>query len=126
MHRFRLPIAAIVLILAACSEPTSPEVEGRYAYLPPETYESWWEDVQRCSGRSADLSRIEWFRIPWFRNRPNLLGQWNSRHEITIRGDLVDNRDVVAHEMLHDLLDGDEKHGDLAWLTGGIPVGAGG
>ena len=126
MLRSRLSLAAILLVAAACSEPTSPEVEGRFAFIPPDTYEAWWDQVERCANREGDFSRIRWYRIPAFRDRPTLLGQWNSLHEITIRSDLVDAWPVVAHEMLHDLLDGDEKHGDLAWLNCAIPIGTGG
>ncbi len=113
------------VLLAACSEPTSPEVPGRVEFAPPDVYADWWEQIERCAGEEGDYDRVRWFRVDRFQDRPTLLGQWNSNHEITIRADLLDAFPIVAHEMLHDLLDGDRRHMDLAWLNCALPIGSG-
>jgi hypothetical protein len=61
-----------------------------------------------------------------FPQAPTVLGQWNSRREITLRSDVWLDRDVVAHEILHDLLRGDLNHTNPVWQTCDIPVGVDG
>jgi hypothetical protein len=53
----------------------------------------------------------------WFPGQPGVLGQWNERHEITIRRDFRFDKGVVMHEIVHELLDGDGSHADVAWTA---------
>lgn len=114
----------VVLTSAACSDLTGIE-ELRSEFDPPPTYEALWSTLQACSGREADFHRVRWYRIRSFPVPRPILGQWNERHEITLWSPVVRHRTVVAHEMLHDLLEGDPRHRDPAWETCGVPTGEG-
>jgi hypothetical protein len=129
---FRTAAALVALIGAtgfgvtsACSDPVA--VEGlRTAIEPKLLYRSLWVDVRVCSGLERDYHGIRWYVTPWFPDQPDVLGQWNSRREITLRTDAQLNADVISHELLHDLLDGDGLHADPAWVECDLPVGKGG
>ena len=126
MRRSALLLVTALTALGACSEPTSPEIPGRYEILPPASYAEWWTRVEACSGKRGAISRVRWYTVSSFPDRPDLLGQWNSNHEITLRDDVRDLEPVVSHEILHELLDGDRDHLELAWTTCGLPRGNGG
>jgi hypothetical protein len=124
----RTPLAALasalLLLLGvwACEDGTSPEVE-RLAIDPPRLYEVWWSEMEACSGLRGERSGVSWFVAFQFPQGVSILGQWNSRREITLRSDVWLERYVVAHEILHDLLGGDLRHEDDAWTRCEIPVG---
>lgn len=92
------------------------------AFDPPPVYDTLWYDVETCSGRSGDPRRVRWFLADSFPGRPLRLAQWTPDRRITLRSDLDVALPIVAHEMLHDLLDGDPDHDDGAWLECALPV----
>jgi len=112
----------MALTSAACSDVTGIE-EVRSEMLPPTSYQVLWDRVEDCSGRTGDFEGLSWFWVRSFPEGSNALGQWNERHEITLALAAVGNRGVVAHELLHELLDGDPAHADPAWDACGIPRG---
>ena len=115
----------LVLLGAACSAPASPVEEIRWPIDPPTLYQDFWGDVQKCSGLVAPFTRIRWFGTRIFPENSFILGQWNDRHEITLRSDSWTEPGVVKHEILHDLLDGDPTHDEIAWTLCSLPIGIG-
>lgn len=93
---------------------------------PPAAYGTWWREVEACSQHSGSAAGVRWFVAWTLPGGTSILGQWNSRREITVRSDLWLDRDVVAHEILHDLLRGDPEHRDPAWAACDLPVGVDG
>jgi hypothetical protein len=65
---------------------------------------------------------VEWRLADAFPGRPGRLALWSPPHTITLRSDLDVALPVVAHEILHDLLQGDPDHEDPAWLECALPV----
>lgn len=126
-RRRRFRTLALVLLAAtagACSDLTGVE-ELRVGFSPPAAYETLWRSLEACSGREADFDRIRWYWIRSFPDDQPILGQWHERHEITLSAAVLRNRAVVAHEMLHDLLEGDRAHRDPAWDACDLPRGGG-
>lgn len=117
-------VLLVVAALAACSDLTGVE-ELRSEFTPSAAFETLWTGLEACSGREADFERVRWFWIRRFPDERRVLGQWNERHEITLSSAVMRNGAVVAHEMLHDLLDGDRGHRHPAWDTCGVPRGGG-
>jgi len=93
--------------------------------LPPPMYQGLWDHVEACSDRTGDFERLRWYWVRSFPREATARAQWNERHEITLALAAVDNRGVVAHELLHELLDGDPGHEDRAWEACRIPKGDG-
>jgi hypothetical protein len=114
MHRRATTLLTVALLLAACSDETIlgpvtlPPGAVTYDALP--IYTRWWADMEACSGRTGDLSRVNWFVVPnakWFgREGVAYDGYWfEYHHEIILASAYVQDSLVVRHEMLHDLLD---------------------
>ncbi len=95
-------------------------------FTPPASYARLWDEVQACSGRTGEMDRVTWHRVAGFAGRPRRLAQWEPGRTITIRDDIVVALPIVAHEMLHDLLDGDAEHQDPAWRECALPVAGAG
>jgi hypothetical protein len=114
----------LALASAACSDVTGVE-EIRTEMLPPPVYETLWERVQACSGHTGDFRRLRWYWVRFFPDGAAAKAQWNGRHEITLALAALDNHAVVAHELLHELLEGDPVHADPAWDVCSIPRGDG-
>jgi hypothetical protein len=112
----------------ACSDGTAPIWNGapRTPLTPPEVYRTRWSETVACAGvGEGDYGGIRWFTTPAFAESTSSPGQWNSRREITLLEGAVDNRGVVRHEILHDLLRGDVNRSDPAWVRCGVPIGVG-
>lgn len=125
VHGLRVVVAALLVLVpaAACRDsPTAPE-QRRLAIDPPPPYLDHWARVESCSGLTGDFQRVRWFLVGSFPDGEGILGQWNSRHEITLRVDVWLAGDVVQHEILHDLLNGDMRHEDEAWDVCELPRG---
>ena len=71
----------------------------------------------------GDYGGVRWYVAYGFADGPGILGQWNTRREITVRSDVWLDREVVRHEVLHDLLRGDRLHERGEWATCGIETG---
>ena len=106
---------------------TDPEVTvTRRAMEPPPAYTLWWPETEQCSSRSGDFGRVSWYETAFFADGVfTKLGEWNSRREITIVTSAIMDRQVVRHEILHDLLGGDGDHEDRSWALCGLPRGTG-
>lgn len=129
--RRSLPVAVLALAVltlgpSGCEEgPTELESLRSEMQTVPFLYKKRWKDIERCSGLEGDLDRVRWFSTPFFPGEPDILGQRNSRHEITIRTDHLFDLGVVGHEILHELLDGDRHHRNAAWEICNLPIGVG-
>lgn len=99
---------------AACDDTVGVE-DIRVPLEPKGIYPMVWGEMMACSDRTRLFTGVRWFQAPYFPGHPDLLGQWNSRREITLRSDVLFDQEVVAHEILHDLLRGDALHEDPAW-----------
>ncbi len=96
--------------MAGCTWPTELPSSARPMDVPA-IYARWWAMTEACSGRSADLASIRWYRVPGgsIPNRgTTVLGYYSpSEHEIVVSDSLVDNGAGIRHEMLHALLNVD-------------------
>jgi hypothetical protein len=76
----------------------------------PVSYQTWWHEVEACSGKTGNFNAIAWYYIPnvhWFDvgSTPTVLGFWQpSRHSITLAGLQINNAYLVRHEALHVIL----------------------
>lgn len=113
---------AVLLGLIGCTEADPLPPPERTPFDPPPVYDTLWADVEACSGRTGDARRVRWFLADSFPGRPRRLAQWDTGHVITLRRDLDVALPIVAHEILHDLLQGDREHEDPAWLDCALPV----
>lgn len=108
---------AVVAALGACTSPLVIE-EVREPLDPPRIYSVWWEEAEGCAlVFGGSVYQVDWYVTNWFPGQPGVLGQWNERHEITIRRDARFDKGVVMHEIVHELLDGDGRHTDPAWTA---------
>jgi hypothetical protein len=114
-----------LLALLSCSPSATDVNEGAVAFTPPDRYRTLWTGVQSCSGESGGFGRLRWFVSSELRGGTSILGQWLPPHNITIKAGYERHDDVVRHEMLHDLLQGDRFHRDRAWIRCRIPTGVG-
>ncbi len=77
---------------------------------PPPVYETWWNDLELCSGVSGDFHAVSWYYIPGsagFRSGSgaDVLGIWQPvGNAIVIAEAALQDQWVVAHEELHALL----------------------
>jgi hypothetical protein len=100
--------------LSSCdlsTEPAEPLPDGVVRLDPlPASYQTWWHEVEECSGKTGDFSAIAWYYIPnvhWFTvgSDPNVLGYWQPyRHSITLAGLHINDAYLVRHEALHAIL----------------------
>lgn len=103
-------VLLLMLLLVGCDNPFGPDVPD--GAIPMEAmepyYSTWWSEVEDDSDLAADMSRIRWFYVPggaWPGEGGSLTrGQWVSDHRIYLAEDYRGDRQVVKHEMLHDIL----------------------
>jgi hypothetical protein len=107
----RIAISAALTIafgLGACSLITAPLPPNAEPFAPPAVFARWWAMTEACSGTSGDLAAVRWYRVPGsrfiFRGQP-VAGYWNSStNRIVLAEDVIEQGDMVRHEMLHALL----------------------
>ena len=104
--------AAIALVTVSCdlfsTAPDLPDSATPFAAAP--VYAFWWSLVERCSGRTANLSGVNWFVAPevYIRGRHYDGYWWQDGNRILLAESSVLRGPTVRHEMLHALLqDGD-------------------
>jgi hypothetical protein len=114
----RVLVAVIGIAGVGCRVTTAP-VDGRRVD-PPASYAVWWQEVERCSGLTGDVSRIAWYVVPCAPGEtgfscpdtPDHLcaGEWLPPHTIVLAGPnrilpdgYLTDEWTVKHEMLHDL-----------------------
>lgn len=115
-------LALLTAATASCSDATA-VTQGRVEIEPPAAYRTWWSEVEECSGLGGDFAGVRWFATFAFVDGEGILGQWNEHREITVRSDVWLDREVIRHEVLHDLLRGDRRHRRSEWTTCGIETG---
>ncbi len=108
-------MVAVVLVLAGCEMPFAPQ--NAAPFTPPADFGGWWAEMEACSGRTGDWTRIRWFVVPTdelvLDGRPKQ-GVWRDPHTVYLAAVVVQPSDgrpawqpwtqrVVKHEMLHDL-----------------------
>lgn len=95
------------LLLVGCLDTFSPA--GATEFTPPPVYQAWWAEIAACAGLSGDLAAIDWYQVsgwnypcPAYEGRCS--GWWQPPHSIYLAAGWLDDRRLVEHEMLHDLL----------------------
>lgn len=85
-------------------------------YEPPEVYEIWWEDMERCVVWLEPTSGIDYDDITWyvvFTERMNgvvMAYYFPDPPRIFVAYPEVYNGDVISHEMVHALIDPRKGH----------------
>ena len=115
------------LLLLGCLDAFAPA--GAAPFTPPPVYRVWWAEVEHCAGVWGDFDRVEWYDVPGSSYRCPAYegwcdGWWRAPHVIYMAHQLLADRRVAEHEMLHDLL-GRPGHPDppfgnpcpLTWAT---------
>jgi len=93
-------------LLLACADLNFEPVDAQL-FDPPDIYRQWWTQVERCTDVEAGFERVFWYRATEIIDRENGTlhsGAWKPPHTIFIRTGSLGNRQVVKHEMVHDLL----------------------
>jgi hypothetical protein len=118
----------------ACSsvEPTALPDDAR-RFTPEPIFESWWQQIEECSARTADFSLIEWYVVPGedpFIAPPlgrEVLGYWDGSADRIVLLEYVENRSaLVRHEILHAVLRrGDHPPRYFQTLCGSVINGPG-
>jgi hypothetical protein len=99
-----------LLLAAACSSATDPLPHGALPLDPPVVFTTWWEEVEGCSGQTADFSKVSWYYVPGdggfsAGSSADVVGVWRpANNSITLAQYVIDNPLVVRHEMLHAIL----------------------
>ena len=102
--------AALVFAAARCSSPTDPLPTGAVSFGPPAIYETWWHQVEQCSGKTGEYAAISWYYVPGqgdfsVGSNPDIVGVWQaSHHSITLAQSVWEIAEVVRHEELHAIL----------------------
>lgn len=104
--RFVLRFLPVVLLLG-CLDTFAPA--GATWFAPPAYYKTWWAAVEDCSGTAGDFDRVHWYQVagstytcPAYEGRCE--GWWRPPHAIYMAQEVLTDRRVAEHEMLHDLL----------------------
>ncbi|MBK9065724.1 MAG: hypothetical protein IPL76_02420 [Gemmatimonadetes bacterium] len=111
-------------LLGGCSRFAPDDAER---FEPPAVYHAWWSQTEQCSGRTGNIARVQWFKVPGHAFEcptGSCAGRWEDNHSIYVAEDWLEHEMVVRHEMLHELLNGsghpDPPFGDpcpLTWST---------
>src|SRR6266545_1705812 len=104
-------LAFMLPLLVACGDgPTAPALpDSAVKFTSPVFYQTWWNLTEACSGRSASMSKVNWYVVPGV-NLFDLNGELVSRYSvatsnrIVLAGNVVGEGPSVRHEMLHQLL----------------------
>lgn len=106
--RVAISVASIAFGLGACSLITAPLPPNAEAFAPPAVFARWWAMTEACSGTSGDMSAVRWYRVPGAQfvfHGQAVAGYWNSStNRIVLAADVLEEGDMVRHEMLHALL----------------------
>jgi hypothetical protein len=102
-----------LLALAACApivHRAAPMPLNRaWTIEPPPVYAVWWDRTERCSGRTGDLSRVEFYAVADWHGQIYLGSQraeawWVRRgNRIYLPESALLSEQLVRHEMLHAL-----------------------
>jgi hypothetical protein len=98
---------SLALLICACYTTTEPIPGGAIPLIPPPRYETWWQEVEDCSGIQSSFREVSWYYVPGAATftvgtDSNVSGYWQPyHHSITLAGGRIDDPDLVRHEMLH-------------------------
>jgi hypothetical protein len=107
--QYRRFIAVLLIAGMACRQSTTEPalLVNAVAIAPMPQYALWWRLVERCAGRSGDLSAIHWYIVPG----ANTLGQndvqgmyYPATQRIVLAERYARTGSLVRHEMLHALV----------------------
>ena len=102
---------AMVFIATRCSSGTEPLPAGAIPFVPPSIYQTWWHEVELCSGKTGDFEAVSWYYVPGpggfpSGSNPDLVGLWQPQHNsITLAQFVREDSSVVTHEELHAILE---------------------
>jgi len=100
----------LVFAAVACGSATDPLPAGAIPFGPPAIYQTWWHEVEQCSGIVGDFAAISWYYVPGpggfpAGSNPDLVGLWQLEHNsITLAQFVREDSSVVTHEELHAIL----------------------
>lgn len=104
-------LAGISLVFAAgCGSATDPLPKGAVPLDPPAIYSVYWQEIEQCSGETADFAATKWYYVPGDGGFPagtsaDVVGVWQPQsNSITLAQYVMGNPLVVRHEMLHAIL----------------------
>ena len=96
-----------LLIVVACLDTFAPA--GAVPFVPPASYRAWWAAIEDCARLWGDYGRLRWYEVPGddypcpaYDGRCD--GWWQPPHTIYLAERYLADRQLVEHEMLHDLL----------------------
>jgi len=115
-------VSLLAASIVGCGDAVAPSV-GRIEIDPPPLYRTFWQSVELCSGRVGRFEAVRWFVAYELERGSGIVAQRRSQHEITVRSDLWLETNVVRHEVLHELLDGDPSHENPSWEACDVEVG---
>ena len=82
---------------------------GAVEFAPAAAYRAWWTEIESCAGISGDFAAVDWYEVPGSTYScpaydGRCAGWWQPPHTIYLAATGVNDRLLVEHEMLHDLL----------------------
>jgi hypothetical protein len=114
---FLVLLGTVVGVAGGC-QAYSLSVTNKEPFQPLPIYGEWWAATEVCSGRTGDLTRIEWFTATSITGDAVVArGVWTPPHQIILVRGYEESELTVRHEMLHDLLEGDSDHTSTTWTT---------
>ncbi|HEX4573585.1 MAG TPA: hypothetical protein VH158_00540 [Gemmatimonadales bacterium] len=106
MMRTVVRLVAVLFVLG-CLDTFAPA--GAVELTPPPIYQTWWAEIEACAGLSGHFDQIDWYQVagtsyacPAYDGR--CAGWWQPPHTIYLATAWLNDRRIVEHEMLHELL----------------------
>ena len=105
-------LVVVGLLLVGCATDPFGLVGEVERFTPPAAYRVWYGVMERCTHRTGDFDRIQWWIADSIAGPPDLKfigGAWRAPHTIWLRrwaGYAADDDSVrtILHEEIHDLL----------------------
>ncbi len=111
----RYGVLLVMMVCGCVTEPKSLWPDNVHQFTAPASYEADWQQMEACSGITADFRRVTWYAADSLLDIPGL-GAFGftdmPTHRIALDGRATREENVlglpsaviVRHEMLHDLL----------------------
>lgn len=114
----------LFLFCLACQEIVGPPAGT--PFVSPAIYTQWRAEVESCA-KIWSLDQISWFKSPNGSLGKQIMGEWYPPHNIFITEFVYNDNleEVIKHEMMHDLLQGDQDHTSSLWVTCNLMAGWG-
>jgi hypothetical protein len=111
---WRVGASCALYMVGACSDAAAPAPLPPDAreFTPEPVYRDWWQQMERCSGRSAPFDAVRWYVVPGeapFRVAGipyPVIGYWDQRanHIVLLEYLPTQRAPVIRHEALHAIL----------------------